>query len=226
MCKKINKHYKVFILLMIIILSMIILIYLSSISKKSSNNPPKEDITIDINKTDEIEIEEEVMKQVDTNDELEEVSNENQTYEIKNDNQVINNKSNNQKNSNTTSNSEQKSNTEVVSTPNNQEEHYEENNDNQVNDSNNENVNNNDHVENNPYIGVLDPNNFFYSIHHGKIEYADLQSCLDESYNILFKDTEDITNTTCIDVVDSQGTILGEYMQIKCNSGNCDKYKN
>ena len=225
MCNIIKKHYKVFILLTIIILSIIILIYLSFNSKKSSNNPPKEDITIDVNKPDEIKIEEEVTKQVDTNDELEEVSNEDNTNEIKNDSQVINNKSNIQKISNTTSNSEQKNNTEVVSTPNNQEEHYEENN-NQVNDFNNENVNNNYQVENNTYISVPDPNNFFYSIHHGKIEYADLQSCLDESYNILFKDTEDITNTTCIDVVDSQGTILGEYMQIKCHSGNCDKYKN
>ena len=42
---------------------------------------------------------------------------------------------------------------------------------------------------------------------------------------ISFKDTTDIINAWCIDVVDGQGTILGQYLYINCSSGNCDKYK-
>lgn len=75
------------------------------------------------------------------------------------------------------------------------------------------------------YIGVPDPNSPFYVYHRGTIEYSTMEECLKNAEEISFKDTEDILNTTCVDVVDSQGTILGEYLYIKCNSGNCNKYK-
>ena len=75
------------------------------------------------------------------------------------------------------------------------------------------------------YIGVPNPNDFYYSFHHGKIEYHSMDSCLADVPNIAFKDTIDIINTWCIDVVDGQGTILGQYLYINCSSGNCDKYK-
>lgn len=77
----------------------------------------------------------------------------------------------------------------------------------------------------NQYIGVPNPNDFYYSFHHGKIEYSSMDSCLADVPNIAFKDTTDIINTWCIDVVDGQGTILGQYLYINCSSGNCDKYK-
>lgn len=77
----------------------------------------------------------------------------------------------------------------------------------------------------NQYIGVPNPNDFYYSFHHGKIEYHSMDSCLADVPRISFKDTIDIINTWCIDVVDGQGTILGQYLYINCNSGNCDKYK-
>lgn len=77
----------------------------------------------------------------------------------------------------------------------------------------------------NQYIGVPNPNDFYYSFHHGKIEYHSMDSCLADVPNIAFKDTIDIINTWCIDVVDGQGTILGQYLYINCSSGNCDKYK-
>ena len=77
----------------------------------------------------------------------------------------------------------------------------------------------------NQYIGVPNPNDFYYSFHHGKIEYHSMDSCLADVPNIAFKDTIDILNTWCIDVVDGQGTILGQYLYINCSSGNCDKYK-
>ena len=77
----------------------------------------------------------------------------------------------------------------------------------------------------NQYIGVASPNDFYYSFHHGKIEYSNMDSCLADVPKISFKDTTDIINAWCIDVVDGQGTILGQYLYINCSSGNCDKYK-
>ncbi len=76
------------------------------------------------------------------------------------------------------------------------------------------------------YVGVPDPNNFNYSFHHGKIEYATESSCLEAVPEISFKDTTDITNCFCMEVVDSENTVLGYYLYIKCKSGNCDRYKN
>ena len=68
-------------------------------------------------------------------------------------------------------------------------------------------------------------NDFYYSFHHGKTEYSSMDSCLADVPRISFKDTIDIINAWCIDVVDGQGTILGQYLYINCSSGNCDKYK-
>ena len=78
---------------------------------------------------------------------------------------------------------------------------------------------------NNSYIGVPNPNDFNYSFHKGKIEYSSMDACLSASERISLKDTVDIINSWCIDVVDGQGTVLGEYLYINCSSGNCNKYK-
>ena len=65
-------------------------------------------------------------------------------------------------------------------------------------------------------------------MHHGIIEYNpnQRQDCINESIEIGFKDTVDITNAFCLEVYDSNNTILGYYLYIKCNSGNCNNYKN
>ena len=76
------------------------------------------------------------------------------------------------------------------------------------------------------YIGIPSPNDFNYSFHNGKIEYNSMDSCLSASEKISLKDTSDIVNTRCMDVVDDYGTVLGEYLYINCLSGNCNKYKN
>lgn len=78
---------------------------------------------------------------------------------------------------------------------------------------------------NNSYIGVPSPNDFNYSFHKGKIEYSSMEACLSASERISLKDTVDIINSWCMDVVDGQGTVLGEYLYINCSSGNCNKYK-
>lgn len=76
------------------------------------------------------------------------------------------------------------------------------------------------------YIGVPDPNSIFYSIHKGKIEYKDLTECENKSFEVLYLDPIDIYGSWCIEVQDEVGTVLGAYLQVKCHSGNCDKYKN
>ena len=78
---------------------------------------------------------------------------------------------------------------------------------------------------NNSYIGIPNPNDFNYSFHKGKIEYSSMDACLSASEKISLKDTVDIINSWCMDVVDGQGTVLGEYLYINCSSGNCNKYK-
>ena len=78
---------------------------------------------------------------------------------------------------------------------------------------------------NNSYIGVPNPNDFNYSFHKGKIEYSSMDACLSASERISLKDTVDIINSWCMDVVDGQGIVLGEYLYINCSSGNCNKYK-
>lgn len=78
---------------------------------------------------------------------------------------------------------------------------------------------------NNSYIGIPNPNDFNYSFHKGKIEYSSMDACLSASERISLKDTVDIINSWCMDVVDGHGTVLGEYLYINCSPGNCNKYK-
>lgn len=82
-------------------------------------------------------------------------------------------------------------------------------------------------TQKNSYIGVPNPNDFYYSFHHGKIDkqYSDLNSCYADSARVGFKDTVDILNITCFEVLDGQGTVLGIYMYVNCQSGNCERYK-
>ncbi len=82
-------------------------------------------------------------------------------------------------------------------------------------------------TQKNSYIGVPNPNDFYYSFHHGNIDkqYSDLNSCYADSARVGLKDTVDILNITCFEVLDSQGTVLGIYMYVNCQSGNCERYK-
>lgn len=79
----------------------------------------------------------------------------------------------------------------------------------------------------NQYIGVPNPNDFYYSYHLGHIDrnYHNLDDCYVKASEVALLDTIDINNTTCYEVLDGQGTILGIYMRVNCNSGNCSKYK-
>lgn len=78
------------------------------------------------------------------------------------------------------------------------------------------------------YVGVPNPNDFYYSFHKGHIDknYTTLDGCNSRTAEVSLIDTVDIINTTCFEVLDGQGTVLGIYMYVKCKSGNCDRYKN
>lgn len=75
------------------------------------------------------------------------------------------------------------------------------------------------------YIGIPDPNNFYYSIHKGNVDYKNMEECLNDSQQLGWEYPIDILYCNCIEVVDSESTVLGIYLDIHCESGNCNKYK-
>ena len=73
---------------------------------------------------------------------------------------------------------------------------------------------------------IVDTNSFFYSIHHGKIEMSSQNKCLSAGEEIAVLDTVDINYYRCYEVTSTTGKILGYYLNIFCNSDNCNRYKN
>lgn len=72
---------------------------------------------------------------------------------------------------------------------------------------------------------IVDTNSFFYSIHQGKIEMSSQNNCLSAGSEIAFIDTVDINYYRCYEVTSTTGKILGYYLNIFCESGNCNRYK-
>lgn len=72
---------------------------------------------------------------------------------------------------------------------------------------------------------IVDTENFFYSIHKGKVEFNKMNSCVNAGMDIAFLDVVDINYYRCYEVLSKAGTTMGYYLNIFCNSGNCDKYK-
>ena len=73
---------------------------------------------------------------------------------------------------------------------------------------------------------IIDGNSWFYSIHHGKIETSTQSKCLSAGEEIAFIDTVDINYYRCYEVTSTTGKVLGYYLNIFCNSDNCNRYKN
>ena len=73
---------------------------------------------------------------------------------------------------------------------------------------------------------IIDTNSWFYSIHHGKIETSTQGKCLAAGEEIAFIDTVDINYYRCYEVTSTTGKVLGYYLNIFCNSDNCNRYKN
>lgn len=69
---------------------------------------------------------------------------------------------------------------------------------------------------------VKDP---FYSIHHGNIEFKTKQLCENASMELGFLDTVDIKNLGCFEIISKENVILGYYLKVYCESGNCERYK-
>ena len=72
---------------------------------------------------------------------------------------------------------------------------------------------------------IIDTNSWFYSIHHGKIETSTQSKCLSAGEEIAFIDTVDINYYRCYEVTSTTGKVLGYYLNIYCNSDNCNRYK-
>lgn len=72
---------------------------------------------------------------------------------------------------------------------------------------------------------IVDTNSFFYSIHQGKVEMSSQNNCLSAGNEIAFIDTVDINYYRCYEVTSTTGKILGYYLNIFCESGNCNRYK-
>lgn len=72
---------------------------------------------------------------------------------------------------------------------------------------------------------IVDTNSFFYSIHKGKIEMSSQNKCLSAGEQIAFIDTVDINYYRCYEVTSTTGKVLGYYLNIFCNSDNCNRYK-
>ena len=75
------------------------------------------------------------------------------------------------------------------------------------------------------YIDVPDPNSYYYSFHHGHIDFSSLDECQKNSEKYLMMDINDIYGSWCMEVQDENGKVLGAYLYLKCTSGNCDRYK-
>ena len=73
---------------------------------------------------------------------------------------------------------------------------------------------------------VIDTNSWFYSIHHGQIDTSTQEKCLSAGNEIAFIDTVDINYYRCYEVTSTTGKVLGYYLNIFCNSDNCNRYKN
>ena len=71
----------------------------------------------------------------------------------------------------------------------------------------------------------VDTNSFFYSIHQGVTDTSTQSNCLSAGEEIAFLDTVDINYYRCYEVTSKANTIMGYYLNIFCESGNCNRYK-
>lgn len=73
---------------------------------------------------------------------------------------------------------------------------------------------------------IVDTNDIFYSIHLGRVDTSTLARCISLGEELAFKYVEDIIYHNCIEVTSTTNKSLGYYLDLICNSGNCEKYKN
>ena len=118
----------------------------------------------------------------------------------------------------TNSNSNQSSNTSS-------ETNDEVKNDNNTASNNNTSINNSTNNNTTSNSKDPDPNDFYYQEHKGVTNTKTKSACKQASEEIAFLDTVDINYCTCYAVPAKDGTILGYFVNVFCNSGNCNRYK-
>lgn len=71
----------------------------------------------------------------------------------------------------------------------------------------------------------VDTNNFMYVIHKGIIDFNSSDVCASHGKEIAMNNIIDVLYFNCIEVNSKGNTVLGYYLDIVCESGNCNKYK-
>ena len=73
---------------------------------------------------------------------------------------------------------------------------------------------------------IANPNDFFYSITGGNVEFSTNAGCMKAGEDIAFIDVVDIQYFRCYEVTSKANTIMGYYLNIFCENGNCNsRYK-
>lgn len=139
-----------------------------------------------------------------------------------------NSSSTNSKPNNTTSSNKTNTNSNQATTNNN-------NSVNSNTNSNSNNVSNNietpkqDPPTNKPsedLTKIANPNDFFYSITGGNAEFSTNAGCMKAGEDIAFIDVVDVQYFRCYEVMSKANTIMGYYLNIFCENGNCNsRYK-
>lgn len=157
--------------------------------------------------------------QTETKDNLKEEKKETTEKSSQSSSNTTTSKTNKSSNSSTSSNSNQSSNNNTTtSTTPKSEPKQEVQEQPQTTAPSNNTSSNNDSKE-------VDTNSFFYSIHRGTINTKTQSGCLGAGEEIAFLDTVDINYYRCYEVTAKDGSILGYYLNIFCNSDNCNRYK-
>jgi hypothetical protein len=82
-------------------------------------------------------------------------------------------------------------------------------------------------IEDKPMIddNIPDQNDMFYSIHRGRYDYSSYSDCVKAGERIALANEVDVLYFNCLEVYSTTNKLLGIYLDILCQSGNCDKYK-
>ena len=73
---------------------------------------------------------------------------------------------------------------------------------------------------------IANPNDFFYSITGGNVEFSTNAGCMKAGEDIAFIDVVDVQYFRCYEVMSKANTIMGYYLNIFCENGNCNnRYK-
>lgn len=73
---------------------------------------------------------------------------------------------------------------------------------------------------------IANPNDFYYSITGGNVEFSTNSGCMKAGEDIAFIDVVDVQYFRCYEVSSKANTIMGYYLNIFCENGNCNsRYK-